>query len=416
MSILEILAYHTWDDNYILSPEARERIVKTRTEAFIERYPRIWYRRATNIDELRNERMAYKFLLKHGTKYRMYYGQIMIYAALHGDMETITYMTTFSISTNGLSVYGAEGGHIEVIKKYCGNSDMKAETCAAARYNHADVAECCITVSNKKANYSDVAVGAAEGGHLDLVKLAIKKGARNYRAMAEAAAKNGHLDIIKHVDGKYKTYYPILIAASRGGHVRVIEYMSTKTTIDDALLRRLTNIAAMNGHGDAFAQYVDKSKWNTIFAGSRNVIQTGTLELFRHFVNSGSIIPCESTLWECVCYGSLDVVKYLCDDFGHLAFDLDKAASIAARNGNLEMLQYLYDCGAAVHINNAVFAARDGYLEIVEFIVEAGATNYREIYRVASGVGHGHVCDYIKSKIDQGLEGTKKATAMRKYK
>ena len=65
------------------------------------------------------------------------------------------------------------------------------------------------------------ATEVARKGHLDILKLAIEKGADNWNWIAEGAAKGGHLDILEFLIEK---------GAAEGGRLEIIEYVNSTRT------------------------------------------------------------------------------------------------------------------------------------------------------------------------------------------
>ncbi|GAG91534.1 unnamed protein product, partial [marine sediment metagenome] len=67
---------------------------------------------------------------------------------------------------------------------------------------------------------------AAIGGHMDIVKLMIEKGAHNFNLAMEGAASEGHMDIVKLMIEKGATYFNLPMKwAALGGHMDIVNYL-----------------------------------------------------------------------------------------------------------------------------------------------------------------------------------------------
>ena len=77
---------------------------------------------------------------------------------------------------------------------------------------------------------------------------------------------------------------------------------------------------------------------------------------------------------------------------------------MAANNGHLNVVEYLVDQGANIHVlNDALrYAARNGHLNVVEYLVNQGAdihANDDEALRFAARNGRLNVVEYLKNEI-----------------
>lgn len=393
MSILEIIAHHVWDDNYPLRYESRTRVTERRIRDFERCYPKIWSRKAKDLSDLSGEYGACKFLLKQGSKYTIYRRAIIEIAAANGDVETVELLLGIIPNPGNLSVCGAEGGHMEIVLKYSSPPNLHREACMAAKHNHVQILDWCFGIMEKKIKYHDIAAAAASGGHLKLVKRCVNGGARNYLEMA-AAARNGHFNIIKYTEGKYKEYSIIAISAARGGQLAVIKYIYDKISGNNKLLSRMCIAAAQGGHANVFMHCMTEPCAKSYHGCAYDAVYGGNLQIVSYMLEHGA--SASRLLPHCAKYGRIDIMKFIYTNYSEtIDEDLEDLVSIAVVNGNIEILEYLYDRGASIPEREAVTAASFGYLEIVEFMVKKGATNYQEIYTASKKRQHDHITEYM---------------------
>ena len=97
-------------------------------------------------------------------------------------------------------------------------------------------------------------------------------------------------------------------------------------------------------------------------------------------------------------YGQLEVVRYLSE---HYNVNNNNSVVIASSNGYIEIVKYLVENGADIHIFNnfaLIQSSRYGYIEIVKYLVENGADIYAAnnfALRLASKEGHIEVVKYL---------------------
>ena len=70
--------------------------------------------------------------------------------------------------------------------------------------------------------------GAAKGGHLDLVKFFIEKGAKNWNLGMEGAAIGGHMEFVKFfIEKGARDWNSGMYGAAIGGHVELVEFFAS---------------------------------------------------------------------------------------------------------------------------------------------------------------------------------------------
>ena len=158
--------------------------------------------------------------------------RVFYFAALGGDMEAVRWLREISKehSWDKQSCKGAaEGGHLDVLKylrkKRC---EWDETTClGAAKGGHLDV----LKYARKHGCPWDdrTCTNAAWGGHLDMLKYAHENGCPWDETTCLFAAKGGHLDVLKYAHkngcpwGVMTCFY-----AAFGGHLDVLKYAREK--------------------------------------------------------------------------------------------------------------------------------------------------------------------------------------------
>ena len=78
-------------------------------------------------------------------------------------------------------------------------------------------------------NYNKIMSSAAEGGHMDIVKLMLEKGANNYNLTMQEAAYGGHMDIVNLMLEKgANNYNSAMLNSALGGHMDIVKRMLEK--------------------------------------------------------------------------------------------------------------------------------------------------------------------------------------------
>lgn len=343
MSILEIVASHIWNDNYPLSSEARARVTEGRIKDFERLYPKVWYRRSFYLDTLNGNYDACMFLLKQ-PGYRMYYPPILEIAAENGDYTTVKKLVERNVPSRTLWLHAARGGNVEIVKDFVSLVDLDKVALEAARYNRTDALDwCCVTIKEmlsdgvvKAVSNSEIAVAAASGGHLDLVKRSVKRGARNYYAIALAAAETGHLDVIKYTEGRYKTLHEIVRLATKNGHLNILEHLFEKLDISKHA-GHIARMATMYGQTEVFMRYITRELAGRCLKFLECAANRGNLEIVKYIVdNCAYDIYIERCFW----CGHLNIVKFLYETYGNV---VDPSILIATNivNKTPELMAYL---------------------------------------------------------------------------
>ena len=106
--------------------------------------------------------------------------------------------------------------------------------------------------------------------------------------------------------------------------------------------------------------------------------------------------------------GHLNVVKYLVENGANIHVGIERPLRSACREGHLKVVKYLVEHGANIRETNdeyaLVVAAEEGHLAVVQYLVEQGAHiqgQYNEALRSACRYGHLAVVQYL---VEQGAD------------
>jgi len=98
--------------------------------------------------------------------------------------------------------------------------------------------------------------GAAIGGHMDIVKFFIEKGAYDWNSGMDRAAKGGHIDIVQFFIEKGADVWSwSMRGAARGGHMDIVQLMIEKGAND---WYNGMEWAAWGGHMDIVKLLINK--------------------------------------------------------------------------------------------------------------------------------------------------------------
>lgn len=86
---------------------------------------------------------------------------------------------------------------------------------------------------SNKSEYKIAMVNAASGGHIEIVKSMLQKGADNYNGTMKNAAHNGHIQIVElMLNSGAVDYNYAMASAAAGGYMEIVELMLQKGAND----------------------------------------------------------------------------------------------------------------------------------------------------------------------------------------
>jgi Ankyrin repeats (3 copies) len=120
----------------------------------------------------------------------------------------------------------AEGGHMEIVKlmiekgaRYFNDAMVKA-----SKGGQLEIVK--LMIEKGATDFNSAMVYAARGGHMEIVKFMIEKGATNFNWAMAFAAKGGQMEIVKFMIEKGATDFNwATAAAAEGGHMEIVEYL-----------------------------------------------------------------------------------------------------------------------------------------------------------------------------------------------
>lgn len=157
----------------------------------------------------------------------------------------------------------AEGGHTELVKSLLdkGAYNYDQAMARAAYGGHIDIVE--LMLQKGATSYNLAMSAAAFGGHMDIINLMLKLGANDYNRTMDNAAFRGHMEIVKlMLDRGANNYNQTMADAALGGYTDIVRLMLER----GANYYKLTMYyAAERGYADIvkllLENSVDDYKW-----------------------------------------------------------------------------------------------------------------------------------------------------------
>lgn len=126
------------------------------------------------------------------------------------------------------AIGAAKGGHLDIVDFVVTNykvddfDDFDEIAVAAAEGGHLNIVRWAM---NKGAdNLNEIAAVALEAGHIDIVQWAVNKGVDDFNLMAYSAAKSGKLNMVIWALYEGADILPVIEGASIGGHLDILEW------------------------------------------------------------------------------------------------------------------------------------------------------------------------------------------------
>lgn len=253
-------------------------------------------------------------------------------ACQNGNIELVKLFVEYGIDvcrTDNLAIREAcDKGHMNVVK-YLMESD---------RVNDINL------LNNNLMCY------ATSNGHLELAKYLVEKGVNIHTSKScplRVASENGHLELVKYLVGIHDNMPCALYGAIKKKQNDIIKYL-----VDEKINVEITDVMFENVLKD------DKNKLSFMVFFVEIMINSGW--------NKSDMLNVISK------YGNVELAKYMVDDKG--ADILDKSLSIAAYNGHIDMVKYLYENGvrSPTAVNDSILEAsmNSNSVEIVKYLFE----------------------------------------------
>jgi hypothetical protein len=123
----------------------------------------------------------------------------------------------------------AEGGHMEIVKLMIekGATAFNSAMVYAAEGGNMEIVK--LMIEKGATAFNSAMVYAVRGGHMEIVKFMIEKGATNFSWAMAFAAEGGQMEIVKFMIEKGATNFNwSMNDASKGGHMEIVKFMIEK--------------------------------------------------------------------------------------------------------------------------------------------------------------------------------------------
>jgi ankyrin repeat protein len=250
------------------------------------------------------------------------------------------------------------------------------------------------------AHIDEVLVGAANGGHLDLVKSAIDQGTipNSFNRAIYAAAKHNHTEIVTYLLTQGASINIALYGAAAGGHISLVRELINAGANDIyySIMRAVEHnqIAMVN----YLLDQPTGDPINIMSAALSAAARQNNVELLASLINRG-VNPdlLSAALQDAIIENRVEAVRYLVE---HGATNLDRALTIAAVSNNIDLVQYLLNHGATDLNGALVSAAASGKLPMVQYLIAHGANNIRGAIYIANQVHNPQIVAYLESLLE----------------
>ncbi|KAL4803195.1 ankyrin repeat-containing domain protein [Aspergillus unguis] len=293
-------------------------------------------------------------------------------------------------------------------------------------------------------DYTGTALWAAAlKGHIEIVRLLLKKQSTGLDFALLSASRGGHLDIIRlliehkanaNVRDEDSFYVTAIQAASQGGHLDVLLYLFEQGAEDEPGCGHFDSAleaAAYYGHGRLIKTLLEHGRYGNdeywaalesacqqkdlqavsdlaplvtdVNALSRS-LPHGILELaftesspqiIQVLVENGADVQKNNPLATAAQLGYLEIVETLVEK----GADLNKGSPLAkaASSGHIEVVKILLEKGADVAEGSPLaIAAQHGHLDTIELLLDHGADIDRGCpLTEAASSGHAHVVEFL---------------------
>ncbi|KAJ3445398.1 ankyrin repeat and socs box protein [Anaeramoeba flamelloides] len=243
---------------------------------------------------------------------------------------------------------------------------------------------------------------ASESGHLEVVRLLLKKGAnlaiedRNGETAFLKACRNGHLEVVQELlrngaDANDKNYgdNTVLLASENGFYEIVEELVENGVELDCENEGETPILKAIDGgHEKILRLLLQKS---TFDVGLIDSIKNGHFQMATLLISNGANPNfCnedrETPLYVASERGYIDVVRQLLKQKAdtNIRFKGSTPLIISSKNGHLEVARELINAEANLNIRKyngktaLMLSIKNGHLEVFQELIQAGANVNRE--------------------------------------
>lgn len=208
---------------------------------------------------------------------------------------------------------------------------------AAAKYNHREVIDYILkeSSSNGEELLTYGLAGAIEGNHTELSKFFLEKNVKVSDKVLTAAAKNGRPEVLNFFEYntiKRKKYG--LVGAARGGHLELVKKFLSEIPIGDISLDEVLEQGAASGNLD-LVKYIISLGVTDLDDALVESIRKNHFNIFKYILDLDRILS-TALLYSSV-YGNLEITKYLVEEEGvQVKFDVVSRGMV-----DVEIFHYL---------------------------------------------------------------------------
>ncbi|POM72896.1 Hypothetical protein PHPALM_10322 [Phytophthora palmivora] len=330
---------------------------------------------------------------------------VMEFAVRHGDISLIqwlldvVYMSELLLAPPSMSD-AAAGGHMEILQwifeqDFGGCCDYALER--AAKNGRLDMVEWLVENGITKGAREAVQAACSEG-HLRIVQWLLERGGVSYPHFAmNCAIHGGHLDIVKYLSEAGITYGSsrMMFDAASYGHMEVIEWLVEK--YDTGLFPTIDSSRVVRSNQSAMDRAASNGHLHVL-----EFLHSLAMEM-QHQGKSGGPTCSNWALMSASSNGHFDVVKWLCNTYPQMTFP-STTTGMVARNGNLEMLQWLHHQESIEWSTDAMdSAAENGHMAVVKWLHQnrmEGCTTSAMNY--AARNGHLNIVRWLHLNFSEG--------------
>jgi hypothetical protein len=313
------------------------------------------------------------------------WNRALLYACYHNQSQIMTFLAEKTSSASKWIFYGAcWGGHLLIVKKIkIQDQYLPKAMYYACRGGHRAVVDELLKMNRHRNQIQIVSqgvLGAARGGHFELVQMMLDKGASV--DSLSPAGRGGEMEIIDYLINHLKNvsindWNEVVYGACRGGHLHVIEQVSQRTDFskfDKYVISDLIGEALHGTHFHVVDWFISHHLFDIKDLGSEDVLRGCGYHLeafnwvFKKGITTNKIGWCGLLNGGCA-GGDLRIVTTA---IAHGADGWDDAMTYAQTGGNMVIVMLLMDKVAKTKENwNDLLndACRSGYPEIADVFI-----------------------------------------------
>lgn len=254
------------------------------------------------------------------------------------------YLKNCTDTSDSCLVFFSKMGDLKNVKRAIrkGATNLNSALMAATSHNQKKVVDYLVekvedNPDERERNHSwTVALGGAvKGGHVDLIEFFLEKGAVKTPIMYELAARQGSPEVLKFFDyNTRRKQKDGLLGAARGGHLELVkDFFSMLDNVDP---NKAFVEAAKGGHIEVMDYLLDKGAF-LLSVAIEKAAQKGQLSSVKYILEKDSTLT-QNAMTAAIASNNLHVIQYLVEekDFG-----VSQALRKALYNPDTKVVIYL---------------------------------------------------------------------------